>query len=167
MSEGFSLLGRLGQDLDDEGPQARVGACLDQLRTLERLQRGLPARLEIVALDERLMVRLPEGVLVHVLLTLVTNAKEAAGNRPNGVVTLTVAPDESGDRLIVTIADNGVGFGDTPPEPEPFRSSRAARDHGGIGLAAAATLLLRYGGSLEMKNGMSGGAVARVIVPGS
>ncbi|MEO8452922.1 MAG: HAMP domain-containing sensor histidine kinase [Gemmatimonadota bacterium] len=166
LSEGFSLLGRLSRSLDEHPPQARLGACLDQLRTLEALQLGLPAvRLEIIAPDERLVVRAPETAFVHVLLTLVTNAKEAAGQGPNGVVTLTVTTGEPG-RLVLTIADNGSGFGDRPVRAEPFCSSRDAREHGGIGLAAATTLLARYGGSLEMKPGAKGGAVARLVVPG-
>jgi len=144
--------------------RARV-ALGDELRRLgELLRHGNPA--------PRVRVDLPTAPLAcegdqtqvrQLLLNVGLNAAQAAGPAPAGEVALGLARE--GDRLVVTVTDNGPGF--TPEALRnlgtPFFTTRP--EGTGLGLATSVRLARDHGGDLAVDESYQGGARVRVWLP--
>jgi len=106
-----------------------------------------------------------DPVLIHqIALNLVLNAQEAMQAVSSAQRRLSVTLRESGDEVILTIADTGPGI---PPEVlaqmfQPFVTTKPG--HAGLGLAAAHASLKHFGGRIEARNAADGGAVFEVTL---
>jgi signal transduction histidine kinase len=166
----------------------RLGRLVDQLLDLSRLESGeVPLHLEPVALarvvdrviseisvgrsvtDVELQTEVPEALLVdadeerihQVVFNLVDNAVRFTP--PGGTVTIAAQPKD--DRVVVTVADTGVGIA---PEHLPrlferfYRADAArSRDDGGgtgIGLAIARSIVEGHGGRITAESEPGRGA---------
>lgn len=168
-----------------------LGRLIDDLRTLALADAGRltlhPERTSVSALvadaveshralaDRRgidLTVSIPDGLpeldvdpsrVRQVLANLLSNALRHAG--PGGRVSVGVGSEGGGVR--VTVADSGPGI---PPDrlPSVFeRFTRASDSRGsGLGLSIARDLVQAHGGTIEVGNRPSGGAVFSVTLPG-
>ena len=106
--------------------------------------------------------------LQQVLLTLMTNAKdallEAPGDAPREVSLRAVV---AGDGVRLTVSDNGPGI---PPGVrdklfEPFVTTKRARGGTGLGLAISRSIVEGYGGTLELTSAPGEGTTFEVWLP--
>jgi signal transduction histidine kinase len=141
-----------------------VDDLLSYIIDLQGYQRGLPA----VEVELRLQGGLPpvrgiEGQLRHILLSLITNAKQSLTGREDGEIVLAGSARDG--EVQIVIEDNGPGVADSELQRvfEPFHSTWP--DHLGIGLTVARLLAERYGGSLILARSERGGTRAVLKLP--
>ncbi|MDZ7841691.1 MAG: sensor histidine kinase [Gammaproteobacteria bacterium] len=147
------------------GPQAGKGAtpvsqARDLLWMLGRLHPDKNFELE-TGLDEDARWPIEEHDLNEILGNLLDNAGK--WTRQSAVLSLA----ETGDRLIITIEDDGPGV-DTGALPtlgtRGVRLDEQAPGHG-LGLAIAREITERYGGSLAISIGAPGGLRVTASIP--
>jgi len=119
--------------------------------------------------DDRLPRVKSDPLLLHqVFLNMVMNAEHAiaaAGETGRLEISTSVAP--SGDRIIATVRDTGVGI----PEDtlsrifEPFYTTKEVGKGTGLGLAIAYGIVQEHGGQILAANHRDGGAVFTVELP--
>jgi len=141
-----------------------VDDLLSYVLDLQRYQRGLPA----TEVDLRLVGGLPpvrglEGTLRHLLLSLITNAKEALADQAEPRIVLGAQVQAETVRL--TVEDNGTGREAEVRRRafEPFFTTRAGSL--GLGLSVARWLASRQGGTVELEDRRDGGTRAVVALP--
>ena len=111
-----------------------------------------PGELRVAADQEQLRL---------VLLNLMLNAIQAAP--PGGRVSLAARP--GGDRVAVTVADNGAGIKPEDLEQifEPYFSKREGGT--GLGLALVRRIVAEHGGQVLAHNAPDGGALMEFTLP--
>ncbi len=140
-----------------------VDDLLNYVMELQQYQRGAAAA--------EMELRLPGGLppvrgleipLRHMLLSLILNAKEALGDRTDGIITLGAMVRDG--LVLLSVEDNGPGIpeGDRARAFEPFRSARDG--HLGIGLTVARWQAERQGGGLELGTSERGGLRATIAL---
>jgi signal transduction histidine kinase len=136
-----------------------VDDLLNYVVDLQHYQRGLaPAEIELRLPGGLPPIRALETPLRHILLSLILNAKEAFGDRTDGVIALVASLHNGNVRL--SVEDNGPGI---PSEEqarvfEAFHTTKPG--HFGIGLTVARWLAERQGGSLTLESSDRGGVRA-------
>jgi len=103
------------------------------------------------------------AALVQAFVNLISNAVQAI-EQPGGTVRLAVA--EAGGRVIVTVADDGVGMAPAVAARafEPFFTTRGGRGIG-LGLATARGIVERHGGSIVIASEPGRGTTVTVSLP--
>ncbi len=134
---------------------------------LRRVKSTIRRALEGVELRERLdytgTVRCAEPLLAQVLTNLLENGAHAAGK--GGWIELSTNID--GSRIVVELTDSGPGVPEELRERifEPFFTTKPAGGGTGLGLSTARDIVLRHGGTLDVRR--SGGrSVFRLELPG-
>jgi signal transduction histidine kinase len=122
-------------------------------RYIEIMEIRFQGRLQVsIDIDESLLdVRVPNLILQP----LVENALEHGVNRLTGTGEVTISARREGDRLVLSVRDNGPGL----PAGEP---------RAGVGIAnTRARLAQLYGerARLTLTSGAEGGVVAEIVVP--
>jgi two-component system sensor histidine kinase KdpD len=140
-------------------PEEIIGAALTRV---EKLLRGREVLTNIAA--QLPLIRV-DGVLIEeVLMNVLENAaKHTALGTP-----IEISAAESGDRVVVSVRDHGLGFapGDEQRVFEKFVRGKSAGMHGaGLGLAICRAVMQRHGGSITAANRPGGGAVITIEVP--
>jgi two-component system C4-dicarboxylate transport sensor histidine kinase DctB len=113
-------------------------------------------------------VNVPEHVVSEVIRGLLVNALEALQGRQEGVVWMRLEPYRTaGSMVVAKIEDNGPGVPANirPHLFEPFVSESRGREHLGLGLFLAASLLDMYDGRLRYETRDGGGASFVVEMP--
>jgi PAS domain S-box-containing protein len=109
-----------------------------------------------------------EGLLRQVVLNLVRNAAEAAGQAsPAPQVTVRGAVEQTAGRSVqrLIVSDNGPGI-PTTDLPKIFAPFFTTKPNGtGLGLAIVQKIILQHGGSVEARNRPEGGAEFTVCLP--
>ncbi len=163
LTDTISRFSQVYAPLETEPVPLIVDDLLAYVSDLQRYQRGLPAAEFSLQVPAGLPpVRGIEAHLRHLLLSLVVNAKQAIGNRPDGEIQVSAAT--VGSDVELTVRDNGAGLS---PEActsafEPFQSTREGAL--GIGLTVARWLAEKMGGSVRLEPGADGGAKAVVTL---
>ncbi len=119
-------------------------------------------------LQEVPRVNLPGHVVSEVVRGLMSNALDALGGREDGVIWLRLEPYRTvGAKVVLRVEDNGPGVPDSIREHlfEPFASQSTGREHLGLGLFLAASLLDTYDGALRYEPRQGGGASFIVELP--
>jgi signal transduction histidine kinase len=113
-------------------------------------------------------VDVPEHVVAEVIRGLIGNALHALAGRDHGQIKAQIEPYRTaGATICVRIEDNGPGI----PEPirqhlfEPFISNSSGREHLGLGLFLAASLLDMYDGRIRYEAREKGGACFVLELP--
>ncbi len=135
------------------------------------VMRDLRARLKPapgvrVSIDDGIPpVRIDRVQLGAALRELIQNAHEA---RPGTGIEVRVQIDPLDDRLMIQVIDSGPGLSQTALVHafDPFFSEKPSGRQPGLGLARARRLVEINGGSLTLKNGAHGGAVATIALSG-
>jgi two-component system, OmpR family, sensor kinase len=117
-------------------------------------------------------VRIDPDLLAQVIRNLLSNAHRHAG--PGGRVALSARAQgqAGGERLIVTVDDDGPGIPLAERERvfDRFYRSEAARDRAsggsGLGLGIARSILARHGGRIWIDDSPLGGARVSIALPG-
>jgi signal transduction histidine kinase len=119
--------------------------------------------------DEKLPRVKSDPLLLHqVFVNMVMNAEHAiAATGKNGRIEVATSVAPSGDRVIVTVRDTGVGI----PEDtlsrifEPFYTTKEVGKGTGLGLAITYGIVQEHGGQIVAANHPEGGAVFTVELP--
>lgn len=128
----------------------------DQLRS-----RGVEVELDLE--EEGPSLKLDEAQIRQALLNLIRNAADAVEDVPNGLVSLRVAHSEKGAELVVE--DNGPGIPEEMIE-RIFEAFVSTKNSGtGLGLALTQQIIRDHGGTIEVCNSATGGAVFRIKFP--
>lgn len=98
------------------------------------------------------------GQLQQVMMNLLQNAFDALGQVPQPAVRVAMAVH--GDRVVVTVRDNGPGI---PPEHllrifDPFFTTKPVGKGTGLGLSISYGIVEQHGGRLSARNADGGGA---------
>jgi signal transduction histidine kinase len=114
--------------------------------------------------------RLPEVLadadqLQQVFLNLFLNARDAM---PEGG-ELTTLTSETGDGILIEIADNGSGINEKDLKHifDPFFTTKPAGKGTGLGLAVCYGIITAHGGHIEIEKNNGGGAKFVVMLPAS
>jgi PAS domain S-box-containing protein len=119
--------------------------------------------------DEKLPRVKSDPLLLHqVFLNMVMNAEHAiAATGKDGRIEIATGVAPSGDRIIVTVRDTGIGI----PEDtlsrifEPFYTTKEVGKGTGLGLAITYGIVQEHGGQIIAANHPEGGAVFTVELP--
>lgn len=161
------------QMLDVSRPRpGGVASCvpLAMARDVVRLvTAGVPAHTFAVSLtgDARVRAAIAGDALKQVLLNLLQNAREAAGERPARAsrVAITVAREEGG--VTITVDDNGPGVAADKRQRvfDPFFSTKSNLQGVGLGLFVAEGLVRSAGGRIGVSDAPGGGARFTIVLP--
>lgn len=165
VSIGHRILRRIGHPGEDLEDPVVISDVLTEVVEWERFQGGLAAADLDVHLEPGLPpAGIPGSELLHVLMELVTNAKQAAARESQARLWLAVEPGRPG-MIRITVGDQGSGF--DGPEParylDPFETTLGDQGRLGLGLAAVRILVTRRGGTIHLANGPSGALVSLEI----
>jgi signal transduction histidine kinase len=130
-----------------QGPVVTAEA-IEDVQAAQRLQSGFPSTELVLDVAPGLpAVAMPAADLAHVLLALVTNAKQAAGGSR---ATIAVRAREHAGGVAIEVEDGGPGLAPGHEERafEPFTGGDATRL--GLGLHVARLLCRRAGGGLAV-----------------
>ncbi|MEW6282639.1 MAG: HAMP domain-containing sensor histidine kinase, partial [Candidatus Eremiobacterota bacterium] len=160
-----AFMGRLVQRLLDLSrwehaePQLRleevpvIEPLMEAVGTLDALAEARGVRLAFDLEEPTALLRADRQRLREIFQILLENAVQHAGPE----VMVTVRQRRDGERLVLTVEDDGKGY---PPEALAVGSFRSESGSLGLGLAIAHRLARAHGWSLELANRESGGAAA-------
>jgi signal transduction histidine kinase len=137
-------------------------ALVLQSARLERhhvsVTRDVPRGLPVVQGDRTRLTQ----VLVNVLANACESISEACPASPS----LSVAAARVGDEIVLTVTDNGCGFG-ADVAKRLFQRGETTKESGsGIGLASSRETILAHNGTLELTSeGLGRGATATIRLP--
>lgn len=102
----------------------------------------------------------------QVFASLLVNAKQALLERADQRA-IDVRSKRQGDMVLVDIEDNGAGVAPDLAERifDPYFTTRAASSATGVGLALCRSILAAQGGTIVLREGVTGGALFRVTLP--
>ena len=125
------------------------------LALVQDLDPGLPA------------VRAVPDHLTQILMNLLINAADASLDRPDGGGRIMVSTRREGDRVRVSVADNGIGM-DAQTLARVFDeyfSTKPAGKGTGLGLSLCKTLIEQAGGAIHLTSEAGVGTTASVDLP--
>jgi len=104
-----------------------------------------------------------QAQLQQVFLNLITNAIDAIGS--NGAVDVTSR--RSDDFIVVNIRDDGPGLSEEKMRKifDPFFTTKESGKGTGLGLWVSHSIIIKMGGSIQVKNNPDKGAVFTVEIP--
>ncbi|MCB9610906.1 MAG: HAMP domain-containing protein [Sandaracinus sp.] len=122
--------------------------------------------LKVVLPERPLVVRADRDQLTQVLLNLVQNASDAASARHGtrgGHVEVHLQPTEGGARLWIDDDGPGIGPEDRLRVFEPYFTTKAKGT--GLGLAIVHRIVGDHGGTIDVGDGLDGGARFEIVLP--
>jgi PAS domain S-box-containing protein len=138
-----------------------------ELRAVTRLlERVLGTVTLTLVLDpRRLAVRVDPMQLEQVLLNLAANARDAIPGE--GTVTVSTSLDESGQGVVITVADTGVGMSSQTLAQlfEPFFTTKANGQGTGLGLATVYGIVTQSHGTVTANSRPGEGSTFTIVLP--
>lgn len=163
------IVARVRQLVTQSAPQRQAHDLNDLIRgTLNVLEidlRNSSVQVETQLSPDAAAVRVDSIQIEQVLINVFRNAVDAMAGNSREDRRMRVASESFDGDVVVTIQDNGHGFGDQEPASlfEMFFTTRA---HGmGVGLSISRTIVRAHGGRLEAEAAPQGGAVFRLTLP--
>jgi two-component system, NtrC family, nitrogen regulation sensor histidine kinase NtrY len=136
-----------------------VGAALSLYQGATPVESQLAAGLPPVAADR--------GQLTQVVLNLVENARDAIAGKSDGSIVVTTRRAESGDRIELTIDDNGPGVAVDLRDKvfAPYFTTKHSKGGTGLGLAIVHRIVSDHAGRIVVSESPAGGARFAVELP--
>jgi PAS domain S-box-containing protein len=119
----------------------------------------------------KLLAVMDEIQIQHVLVNLVTNARDAMQSR--GMLFITTAPAEPdpdgspGKFVRITVSDTGAGMSDDVREKifEPFFTTKEIGKGTGLGLAVVYGIVTQHGGTISCESAPGRGTTFTILLP--
>lgn len=161
ITEEYLQLARLPTPkLQPESLERVVRSVVDFVRDQLRSS-GVEVELELAEGSQTL--QLDEAQIRQALLNLIRNGADAVADQEDGCVRIEVSHKEDGTELVVS--DNGPGIPDEIAE-RIFEAFVSTKNSGtGLGLALTQQIIGDHGGTIEVSNPATGGAVFRIKFP--
>lgn len=155
-----SILLSAGEDRGELPLVTSVVGFLDELVSEWRATRPAASALAFRDAFDKDVTIVSDSALRQAIHNVLDNAIEASASG----VTLTAS--RAGERLILEVTDNGVGFDAEMLERlgKPYQTSKG-RPGGGLGLFLVVNVVRKLGGSVTAGNRPEGGAVVRLSLP--
>jgi signal transduction histidine kinase len=119
--------------------------------------------IHFIADEEEIVAKLDRTQLIRVVTNLVKNAIQAVPEVENPRILVSVASE--GDKVKISIADNGVGISDEFKD-KVFEPKFTTKSSGmGLGLGMVRNIVENYGGSIEFTSQFGKGTVFTVKFP--
>ena len=105
------------------------------------------------------------GAIHQAVLNLLSNALDAV-EPENGIVTLRCELNEDADRVVLSVADNGMGINPKNRQRlfEPFHSTKGLKGTG-LGLVVTKKVVDEHGGSIEVESTKGQGTTFTIQLP--
>ena len=105
------------------------------------------------------------GAIHQAVLNLLSNALDAV-EPENGIVTLRCELNEDADRVVLSVADNGMGISPKNRQRlfEPFHSTKGLKGTG-LGLVVTKKVVDEHGGSIEVESTKGQGTTFTIQLP--
>lgn len=143
---------------------------------IENTRRFMAPRLEregvalIAKFDNRpVPVLANQARMEQVLVNIVGNALDAMRDHSDGekTIELDLAPDATGDHVLLTVRDHGTGLSDDVASHvfDPFFTTKDAGDGLGLGMSISYNIVKDFNGNLEVSNHPEGGAIFTLTLP--
>lgn len=147
-------------------PGAAVAPALRQAVAMARTTLGA-RRLDCDIPDLPERIRAEPAAIERVALNLIGNARDATAEDGAIAVTLSAEGAGAGRRLVLTVADDGVGMDAATLARafEPFFSTRLRRGGSGLGLAIVRELVESWGGSIAAHSAPGAGTRMTLSLP--
>lgn len=138
---------------------------LQSAATLAKARWNPRARVECAPWEDRLVVSGHETDLNQAILAVLANAMQATEGREDA--RIDIRAERRQRDILVEVADNGPGIRAEIRCRifDPFFTTKAPGAGTGMGLTLCAQILARYGGQIECRDAVSGGACFRIILP--
>ena len=119
------------------------------------------ARIKLLTLPEDPTVLLDEEQMANTLIKLMQNSASAM---PNGG-TITISDCWEGNRLVISVADNGVGI-DPENLPRIFDPFFTTKPQGsGLGLTTVNRVVSNHGGQVKVSTNLGAGTEVKLYIP--
>lgn len=109
--------------------------------------------------------------LEQVIVNLISNSIGAIGTdgEASGGGKVEISIDATGDKVILNVKDNGIGFGNRSLEvlTEPFHTTKASGDGMGLGLSIASEIIREHNGEIFAEMPVEGGSRFSICLPAS
>jgi signal transduction histidine kinase len=159
----FSLPGHAVRKTSEIGPVDLRKCLADALKIVHKL---LPSKIKLVSNlgTESAFVRVDSNLVVHAVINLVLNARDALPD--GGTIDATIAASPAG-RYQLTIADSGVGMS---PETlrrafEPFFTTKSPERGTGLGLANVRQMIESASGTVSIASELGVGTRVTLTFP--
>ncbi|MEN0000806.1 MAG: ATP-binding protein [Pseudomonadota bacterium] len=113
-----------------------------------------------------LYVSADEIQLQQAIVNVVANAIDAVAGSKDGERTIAIRARQTGKLVLITVRDNGPGFGEIRPQEafEPFSTTKITGEGLGLGLAITREIVERHNGRIEIDDHPDGGAVVTIVL---
>ena len=104
--------------------------------------------------------------LEQVFINVIVNALEALPERSRGV-RVSAATDQTGNRVVVQVEDQGRGIGEDVMVRigDPFFTTKAESGGTGLGLSISSSIVERHGGVLRFESNSDLGTTVSIDLP--
>ncbi len=114
---------------------------------------------------EELLVNIDKNQWIQVFNNLLKNAIQALFGREDGMVTIHISKDESGNSALIQISDTGCGISDEQKEKIFIPHFTTKSTGSGIGLSVVKQIIENHGGSIYFESVENEGTTFTVILP--
>ena len=139
-----------------------VNDALDMFRMQELVANGT---LDVQLDDDLPSVKIDPIQFQQVILNFLLNARDATTELEGRMARITVRTVRNGDRLTVSVEDNGTGIASSDPQSvfEPYFTTK--EDGMGLGLAICRTIVESHNGTIHAENLKPCGARLTISLP--
>ncbi len=131
---------------------------------LQAAQKGVTLRCH--CLDRHIPVRVEPQVVEHIILNLLINALDALPEK-DGKIDVFITAEKRKNQVKLTVEDNGSGIDPVilPSIFDPFFTTKDVKKGSGLGLSVIYGYMNELGGTIEVRNRPTGGAVFELVFP--
>jgi len=167
---GRHLLSVVHSITDQQQPvspgQLNLVACASEaMQLVQPRAEERSIHLERIGAEEPLMASAEPRGVVQILVNLLNNAVR---HSPEGA-TIAVIAEHQGDKVAVTVADEGPGVAEADQERifERYERAHNSPEGSGLGLAISRRLARSMGGDIELQSTPGQGARFTLVLPGA